>query len=81
MRRAGRLPADMLARRNAKTAYAVGRHTVEITGDEGRWTAAVDGEPLDDWFTSPPDAWAAGVLEADGKDAGVATRRCIATDR
>jgi hypothetical protein len=71
---AGRLPADMEARRNAKTVYAIGSHSVEISGNKGRWTATVDGEPLDNWFMSSADAWTAGVLEADSKDAGVATQ-------
>lgn len=74
MTRARGLPADMEARRNAKTVYALVNHSIEIVGNKGRWTATVDGQPLENWFGCPADAWAAGVLEADGRDAGVARR-------
>jgi hypothetical protein len=81
MNKAGRLPADMEARRNAKTAYVLGNHSVEIVGNKGRWTTTVDGEPLENWFGSSADAWTAGVLEADSQDAGVAGPPCISVGR
>jgi hypothetical protein len=34
----------------------------------GRWAVAVDDAPLSHWFLTQPEAWAAGVGEADRLD-------------
>lgn len=50
------------------TLFMVGRHEVRFWSQEGRWTAAVDGNLLPQWFPSHADAWTAAVCEADRVD-------------
>lgn len=51
-----------------KIRYQVGSHVLEVAGNDGRWTTAVDGIHVDHWFTSLADAWTAGVTEAGRLD-------------
>jgi hypothetical protein len=50
------------------TLFVVGRHEVRVWCQEGRWTVAVDGNLLPQWFRSHADAWTAAVCEADRVD-------------
>ncbi len=68
MTRRNDLPAAMEARRNVKTRYVLEKHVVEIVGEHGRWTASVDGVPLEARFGSSSEAWTAGIVEADRRD-------------
>jgi hypothetical protein len=51
-----------------KISYHVGQHILEVAANEGRWTAAVDGAALEQWYMSLADAWTAGVTEAGRLD-------------
>ncbi len=47
-----------------KIRYDVGARVLELSGNNSRWRATVDGISLDRWFMSLADAWTAGVTEA-----------------
>jgi hypothetical protein len=48
-----------------KTIFQIGRHVLQVIGQDGRWVVAVDGVLHACWYASDAQAWAAGVAEAD----------------
>ncbi|MFO0581703.1 MAG: hypothetical protein U0229_05490 [Anaeromyxobacter sp.] len=51
--------------------FTVGSHEIVVTKvAEHRWTAAVDGRPLDGSHNTQAEAWESGVRAASKIDAG-----------
>jgi hypothetical protein len=48
-----------------KTIFQIGRHVLQVIGEDDRWVVAVDGVLRERWYSSEAQAWAAGVGEAD----------------
>ena len=48
-----------------KSIFQVGRHVLQVFGNQGRWVVAVDGVLLRGWHSTSADAWSAGVAEVD----------------
>jgi len=54
------------------TTFLVGEHKIVVTkAVEYRWTAAVDGTPVEGVFDTQADAWEAGVRLAAKMDAAL----------
>jgi hypothetical protein len=48
-----------------KSIFQIGRHVLQVFGNQGRWVVAVDGVLLRGWHATSADAWSAGVAEVD----------------
>jgi len=44
--------------------FEVGKHVVELSLNDRRWNAEVDGARLPNWFLTEADAWTSAVHEA-----------------
>lgn len=53
----------------------VRRHSIVLTSTDDRWTATVDGVPIDRWYESSADAWSAAVGASERFDSLAAVAR------
>jgi hypothetical protein len=60
-------------------SYQAWKHQVRVSSTSGRWAVAVDETALPGWFVTPADAWAAGVREADRREAECSEAGRVAT--
>jgi hypothetical protein len=60
-----------------RVELTVRQHQVVLTSMDGRWTATVDGVPIDHWYVSSADAWTAAVTEAERFDVLAAAARAM----
>jgi hypothetical protein len=68
--RCGKIPARTRPReaplkRVFSFVYPIRQHVVIVAGDDGNWVVTVDGTFVGGRYLTKPDAWAAGVNEAD----------------
>lgn len=60
-----------------RVELTVRQHQIVLTSMDGRWTATVDGIPIDHWYVSSADAWTAAVTEAERFDGLAAAARVM----
>lgn len=51
-----------------KASFQVGKHVVQVSRADNRWSVSVDDKPLTTWHMTEVEAWEAGVREADRLD-------------
>jgi len=56
------------APRAEASAFRVGGHLLHLSSLDGRWSVTLDSVVSQRWYTTPADAWEAGVREADRLD-------------
>jgi hypothetical protein len=66
--KAGTHTLRIVARREPLTRRRARLQSSSGTGGGLRWVVAVDRIPMEPSFASRPDAWTAGVMEADRLD-------------
>lgn len=53
--------------------FRIGRHGVSVRKVAGRWTAAVDGQPVSGFFGTEAQAAGAALLTISGRERDLAT--------